>query len=287
MGALLCTGIMLFAVAEAAENQGPMLGSNSRELTDEQLKKGANLLRFKDYSDEDPMPLVKMYHGLRVADVLDAMQAIGLQDTGLMDHSIRPLWRDMTDSLEHRIYGVAVTYQYLPTNKRQAGQMSYEEFRAWHTNWYKTFAPEEFKRILRPGTVVVIDAQGIENTGFIGSNNALGWKSLGMAGVITNGCCRDTDELILEKIPVYSKCQGGCTRPGRIEAGAVNRPVTVGGVMVRPGDMVVADGDGVIVVPREEAERVAEVAWDIAGGDKKSRKKLYEKMGMKIDATIE
>ena len=50
----------------------------------------------------------------------------------------------MTDSLEHRIYGVAVTYQYLPTNKRQAGQMSYEEFRAWHTNWYKTFAPEEF-----------------------------------------------------------------------------------------------------------------------------------------------
>ena len=89
MGALLCTGIMLFAVAEAAENQGPMLGSNSRELTDEQLKKGANLLRFNDYSDEDPMPLVKMYDGLRVADVLDAMQAIGLQDTGLMDHSIR------------------------------------------------------------------------------------------------------------------------------------------------------------------------------------------------------
>jgi len=142
LGALLCTGIMLFAVAEAAEDQEPMLGSNPIELTDEQLKKGANLLRFKDYSDEDPMPLVKMYDGLRVADVLDAMQAIGLQDTGLMDHSIRPLWRDMTDSLKHRIYGVAVTYQYLPTNKRQAGQMSYEEFRAWHTRWYKTFAPE-------------------------------------------------------------------------------------------------------------------------------------------------
>jgi regulator of RNase E activity RraA len=139
---------------------------------------------------------------------------------------------------------------------------------------------------VRPGNIVVIDAQGIENTGFIGSNNALNWRSRGMAGVITNGSCRDTDELIIQKIPVYSKYQGGGTRPGRIEAGAVNRPVTVGGVMVRPGDMVVADGDGIVVVPREQAERVAEIAWDIAKGDKSGRRKLYEKLGMPIDETV-
>ena len=133
---------------------------------------------------------------------------------------------------------------------------------------------------------MVIDAQGIENTGFVGSNNALGWKKRGMAGVITNGCCRDTDEIILERIPVYSKYQGGGTRPGRIEAGAVNRPVTVGGTLVRPYDMVVADGDGVVVVPREHAEAVAEIAWDIAGGDKKGRKNLYDQMGLKPDETV-
>jgi regulator of RNase E activity RraA len=107
-----------------------------------------------------------------------------------------------------------------------------------------------------------------------------------MAGVVTNGNCRDTDEIILEKIPVYSKYQGGGTRPGRIEAGAINRPVTVGGVLVRPGDIVVADGDGVVVVPREHVEKVAEIAWDIAKGDKGGRRKLYEKMGLRPDATV-
>lgn len=232
------------------------------------------------------MPLVKRYQELRVTDVLDAMQAIGLQDIGLMDKTIRPLWRDNTEALAHRFCGVAVTYQYLPTNKPQAPKMPYEEFKKWHSHWYRTYAPELFSRIVTPGTVVVIDAQGIENTGFIGSNNALGWRSKGMAGVVTNGNCRDTDELILQKIPVYSKYQGGGTRPGRIEAGAINRPVTVGGVLVRPGDMVVADGDGVIVVPREHADEVARIAWDIAKGDKAGRRKLYDKMGMKPDATV-
>lgn len=257
------------------------------QLSPDELRKGANLLAYKDYSDEDPMPLVKRYEGLRTTDVIDAMQAIGLQDIGVMDKTIRPLWRDTTPALAHRVYGVAITYQYLPTNRPQppAG-MPYEEFRKWHSHWYRTYAPELFASILRPGHVVVIDAQGIENTGFIGSNNALNWKSRGMTGVITNGSCRDTDELIIQKIPVYSKYQGGGTRPGRIEAGAINRPVTVGGVLVRPGDFVVADGDGVVVVPREHAERVAEIAWDIAKGDKAGRKKLYEKLGLPLDETV-
>jgi len=256
------------------------------KLSDEQLHKGISLLSYRDRSDQDPMSLVKKYEGLRVTDVRDAMQAIGLQDIGVMDHSIRPLWRDQTEKLSHRIYGVAVTYQYLPTNRPQAAQMPYEKFREWHDQWYRDIAPEVFSRILRPGTIVVIDAQGIENTGFIGSNNALNWRSRGMAGVITNGSCRDTDELIIQKIPVYSKYQGGGTRPGRIEAGAINLPVTVGGALVRPGDFIVADGDGVQVVAREHAERVAEISWDIARGDKEGRRKLYEKLKMPLDQTV-
>ena len=271
--------VMIIAVCAFGQETVP-------QLPEEQLRNGANLLPYHDYSNEDPMPLVKKYEGLRVTDVRDAMQAIGLQDIGVMDHSIRPLWRDSTEKLAHRIYGVALTYQYLPTNKPQAGNMSYESFSEWHDRWYRDFAPEAFLRILRPGTVLVIDAAGIENTGFIGSNNALNWRSRGMSGVITNGNCRDTDELILQKIPVYSKFQGGGTRPGRIETGSINLPVTVGGALVRPGDFIVADGDGVQVVPREHAERVAEIAWDIAKGDKEGRRKLYEKLKMPLDPTV-
>jgi len=114
-------------------------------FTDEQLRKGANLLGYPDTSDEDPIVLVRKYQGLRVSDVIDAMQAIGLQDIGVMDHDIRPLWRDQTDQLAHRIYGVAVTYQYVPTNRPPAGQMLYEEFRKWHSHWYQNYAPELFR----------------------------------------------------------------------------------------------------------------------------------------------
>ncbi|MCH8218460.1 MAG: hypothetical protein IH892_17010 [Planctomycetes bacterium] len=49
---------------------------------------------------------------------------------------------------------------------------------------------------------------------------------------------------------------------------------------------MVADGTGVIVVPGEEVERVAEIAWDIAKGDKRGRRSLYEKMGLELDETV-
>ncbi len=257
-----------------------------RTFTPEQLRKGVVLYPYKELADEDPMLVVKKFEGLRTTDVLDAMQAVGLQDRGIMDKTIRPLWRDNTDKVAHRFYGVAITYQYVPTNKPAASKMPYDEFKKWHGHWYRTYAPETFAQLIKPGHAVVIDAQGIENTGFVGSNNTLNWYSRGMTGVVTNGNCRDTDELILERIPVYTKYQGGGTRPGRIEAGAINTPVVVGGVLVRPGDIVVADGDGVVVVPREQVDDVLKAAWDIAKGDKAGRRKLYEKTKKAVDATL-
>jgi 4-hydroxy-4-methyl-2-oxoglutarate aldolase len=66
----------------------------------------------------------------------------------------------------------------------------------------------------------------------------------------------------------------------------VNQPVTMGGVLVRPGDVVVADGDGVVVVPREHAEPVALAARNILESDKAGRRKLYEELGMPLDETV-
>jgi regulator of RNase E activity RraA len=76
-------------------------------------------------------------------------------------------------------------------------------------------------------------------------------------------------------------------RPGRNEVESVNCPVSIGGVLVRPGDVVVADGDGVIVVPRTVAEEVAKTAHAVLENDKAGRRKLYESLGMKKDKTVE
>jgi 4-hydroxy-4-methyl-2-oxoglutarate aldolase len=257
------------------------------ELSDAELAKGVQLIQFGDYGAEDPMELVKKYEGLRVTDVVDAMQAIGLQDVGSMDNSIHPLWKDTTEKLTHRVYGVAVTAQFVPTQRpgSQTGT-DYEDFRKWHNYWYGNYAQGTFNKLLKPGTVLVIDAHDVTNVGYCGSNNSLDWHNRGMAGIVTNGGCRDTDELILQKIPAYLKYTSHGTRPGRIELSAINTPVSVGGALVRPWDFVVADGDGVVVVPREHAEKVAEIAWDIANGDKKGRRKLYEDSGMKLDETV-
>src|ERR1039458_9445391 len=73
------------------------------KLSNDPINKGAVLLPYKDYSKEDPMPLVHEYEGLRVSDVLDALQAIGIQDITLMDKSIPPLWKDTTEKATHRM----------------------------------------------------------------------------------------------------------------------------------------------------------------------------------------
>ncbi len=66
----------------------------------------------------------------------------------------------------------------------------------------------------------------------------------------------------------------------------MNRPVVVGGVLVKPGDVIVADGDGVQVVPREVALEVAAFAHKIMAGDKEGRRELYKKLGLPEDVSV-
>lgn len=248
------------------------------------LSAQSDFIRFKTYTAEEDAQILKLFDGLRVADVSDGMDMAGLQDVGLVDPAIQALWRD-TNDFSHRFTGIAVTVRYLPTNRR-AGKMAAEEFRNWEGQWYKELSPEPFVQHLRKGSVVVIDGGEDGDTGTIGSNNILGWKVRGAVGVVTSGGARDTDEIVKQKVPLYAKRLGRGIRPGRNEVESVNRPIMCGGVMVRPGDVVVADGDGVIVVPREHAEEVARHARTILEGDKAGRRRLYEKLGMPLDETV-
>lgn len=243
-----------------------------------------SLIKFESYSLEDDARILKLFEGLRVADVTDAMDQIGLQDIGLMDPSIHALWRD-TENFAHRMCGIAVTARYLPTNKR-AGKMTREEYGKWAGKWYTEISHEAFVKYLRPGVVVVFDAREDGDSGSIGSFNTLVWKSKGVRGVVTSGGARDTDEITKQRIPVYLKRLSRGFPPGRNEIESVNQPISCGGVQVRPGDVIVADGDGIIVVPREHAEPVAKAAREVLVEDKGKRRKLYEVLGMPLDKTV-
>ena len=236
-------------------------------------------------SDEE---ILSLYEGLRVADVSDGMDMAGLADVGLMDPEMMALWKDM-DQFDHIFRGIALTVRYVPTNRTRPQFDNPDDFRAWEGNWYNTISPEPFVDSIRQGHVVVIDASGDGDTGSIGSFNSLLWKSKGMVGIVTTGSLRDSDEVIKQKIPVYMDPmqRGRGIRPGRNEFESMNKPVQVGGVLVYPGDIVVADGDGVIVVPRASAEQVAEYAHEILEKDKGARKSLYEALGMPLDHTVE
>ena len=209
---------------------------------------------YKDYSPEENTRVLDEYKYLRVADVSDGMDVVGLQNIGLVNPEIHALWKD-TEHFTHRIAGIAVTARYVPTNRREP-KMDNKTI----GQWYGTITSEAFMKVLTPGSVLVIDAMEDGESRSIGSSNIMSWKKLGMVGLVTSGGLADTDEIIAEKVPTYFRRLARGIRPGRNELESVNRPVTIGGVLVRPGDVVVADGDGVVVVPRERALEVAEAA---------------------------
>jgi 4-hydroxy-4-methyl-2-oxoglutarate aldolase len=144
--------------------------------------------------------LLSLYEGLRVTDVCDGLDAVGLIDTCTMDWEIRPLWRDV-DQFGHRIYGMAHTLRFVPTNRVVPRPQRLEEYKAWKDRWYRELAQGP-KEPIQPGEILVIDAAEVGDVGFIGSNNAQGWVNRGARGVVTNGGCRDTDELIKQRVPV-------------------------------------------------------------------------------------
>jgi 4-hydroxy-4-methyl-2-oxoglutarate aldolase len=251
----------------------------------EALRAGRNFIPTPVYSEAADKTVLELFKGLRVSDVVDGMDAVGLVDTGTMDPEIHALWRD-TANFSHRFVGLAVTARYVPTQRPTAGVLTFEAYDAWSGDWYDKISPESFAPLLRPGTALVIEDAPAADVGSIGSYNILEWKRLGCAGVVTNGTARDTDEIITEKVPLYLRRTGRGIRPGRNELESVNRPIVCGGVLVVPGDVVVADGDGVVVVPRARAEAVARYARGIMESDKEGRRDLYKKLGLKPDPSI-
>lgn len=229
----------------------------------------------------DPYDLRRQYLPLRVVDAVDAMDGIGYFNIGLMSREVRPLWAGM------RFWGVAATLRCVPANRPMWRLNSTEEIVNAHGLWFRQVPSPGLPSPLPAGSVVVMDSGGGGEVGFWGSNNSLGLVAQGVVGIITDGYCRDTAELALQKTPVCARARGRTIIPGRIEAVEAQTRIACGGVQVCPGDMVGCDDDGIVVVPQRVAAEVAVHARAILLADMRGRRKLYERLAMPPDPTVD
>lgn len=234
-------------------------------------------------SAPDPFELRRHYEHLRVVDVSDALDGLGYFNLCNVDQKIRPLWLGM------RFWGVAFTVRCVPANRPMWKLGSTEEIVDAHRIWFDEagYGAIRFTERIHEGHVIVTDTGGADRVGFWGSENTLGAVRKGAVGIVTNGACRDTSEVVLQKTPVCARRRGQTIIPGRIEVVEVETPIGFGGVRVRPGDIIGCDDDGLVVVPLEVAREVAIHAREILLKDMRARKSHYESLDMPLDNTVD
>lgn len=232
---------------------------------------------------EGSMPVsrqtLEVFRSVRTSDVADALDSMGHQERYEMDPTMRPLYFGV------RFAGIAHTAEYDVIDKPLA-EMSYEEFdeRQYKEGpeglWHKAGpwgAPDE---------VLVIDAKRAA-AGILGSNNTLGGRAQGTVGFVIDGSCRDSYECIIQKTPAFCTVRSPAHPMGRIGPVSDNKPITCAGAPVEPGDVIVADDDGVIVVPQALADEAARRAKLVQDKDRPGRREGYKKLGLPPDETVQ
>ncbi|RCK69976.1 RraA family protein [Desertihabitans brevis] len=233
------------------------------------------------WTKADPAQLGSLYKFLRVVDVVDALDGIGYFNIGLMDTDVRPLWGGM------RFFGEAATIRAVPSNKPMWKLETTADVVRAHGIWFEKYPQAKLPTDLAPGHVVVMDSGGGQEVGFWGSENAMGAIVGGAVGIVTDGYARDTGELEAQGTPVVSRKRGRTIIPGRIQAIETQTTIACGGTQVNPGDIVGADDDGVVVVPKEVAVEVATHARAILLHDMKARRRHYDKLGLPADESVD
>ena len=223
--------------------------------------------------------LLNRIRSCRPADLSDAMDGIGLVGTGSMSPEMRPIRAGI------RFAGFAYTVKYVPTKRRVKKCKTTEEYHkelgAWGSKVYA------FTKGLQKADniVCVVDMQGMP-VGLWGSLIGMEMMYKGLEGVVLDGTCRDSYECNIEGVNAFCTKRSYNHPYGRIELDGVNVPIRCAGVKVSPMDVIVADDDGVLVIPREKAEIVVRIAEDVLERDQKNRSKWYKTLGLPPDDTL-
>lgn len=195
------------------------------------------------------------FEKLSSTNLSDALDALGLRGATCGIRPLRESWR--------KLCGPAVTLR----------------MTAAGVTPQKTHLGMNAIAAAKPGDVIVIDNAGRMDISCWGGILANAAKAKGVAGTVIDGCCRDLDDCIDADYKVYARGTVVQTARGRAIEESTNQMIQFGGVQVRPGDIVLGDSSGVVIVPREHIDAVlskAEELWqkeeDIvaeikAGGD--------------------
>lgn len=129
--------------------------------------------------------------------------------------------------------------------------------------------------LAKPGDVIVIDGRGSGNNALWGDHRSLSCKIKGIEGVVMDGAFRDLEENEKIGFPVYARAVT-CGSSSKNTNGEINVPISCGGAMVNPGDIIVGDVNGVCVIPVEFAEQIMANAQKKIGGLELVKKEILE-----------
>jgi 4-hydroxy-4-methyl-2-oxoglutarate aldolase len=166
--------------------------------------------------------LLNRFRGLASSNLADAMGRFNFMDPGIRSRSGFPMC------------GTAVTVKARPADNLMI---------------------HKAMQLARPGDVVVVNTCGNTTSAVFGELMCTTAAAAKLGGIVVDGAIRDVDGIRRLGFPAYSRtvCAGGCDKDG---PGEVNVPISCGGTVVTPGDIIVGDDDGVVVVPRDDAEEV-------------------------------
>jgi regulator of RNase E activity RraA len=183
--------------------------------------------------------LIQRLAKLDTCAVSDALDRSGLKGA---THGVRPMWPCP------KIVGRAVTMKIKPVGLEKPKQ---------HLGTAAIVAAQ-------PGDIIVIDNGGRPDTSCWGGLLSLAAKTKGISGVVIDGASRDIDESREIGFPVYARAAIPMTARGRIMQESFNQEVQFAGVQVHPGDLLIADGSGIVFIPRPKEEEVITEAEIVA-----------------------
>jgi regulator of RNase E activity RraA len=178
------------------------------------------------------LPIPASYVELSTAEVSDALDRLNLPGSALGIAAV---------GAAHTLLGRAYTVRYAPVDIEPGTVGDYIDH-------------------VPPGAVVVLDNGGrVDCTVWGGILTEVATRRA-IAGTVINGVCRDADTAAQFRYPLFSRGRFMRTGKDRVQVDEVNGPVSLGDVRVRPGDILIGDSDGIVVVPREREDEVLAVA---------------------------